>query len=636
VNEPRKSWRGLTGPRPATPRRAALVASVLITFLLAVPNLAFNASGATPSGPGPVQIVAMFGPLPTPGSLPIKHIVFIMQENHAYDNFFGTYCTSTGPDCPVAASGIPNGTCEPYQPSNPSDGCIIPSALPNSTDAQPQDIGHDWNNSHEAYNNGSMNDFYAAEGNTLRPFRYYDGSTIPVYWDWAQQYALGDDFFSPYLSYSLSNHWDMFAGTAPNVSQTFTMYGPGLLIQNNSTTHHGLYGFQQVYLNESNATPTFADQVLASAAAGGPAPTWKYYDTAFTPGMTGYDQSIQNGTAWNYWNPSAGKAETYLNPALNSHYVARNQIFSDLAAGDLPQVSWVLPNDSESDHPELSEVPEGEGWVSSLINAIELSSAWSSTAIFVSWDEYGGYFDNVAPPQIDGYGFGFRVPLLIISPYVREGYVDHQLGSFDSVLHLMEWMNGLPPIGTRATATPLPLDAFDFQQTPRLPFVMENNTTDPLPYPQPFQSEPAVGAPTALSAVANGTGMRLDWTPTSGGGSVDSYSVEYGPSGDPTEFTGTVDGAANGAQIMNLTPNSGYVFQVQARGPDAASAASAQVGSSTSGWVGWVWSVAPYLLLGGAVVVAGVLAFRTVRTRRKPAPVTSRRPPRPVQKQPPE
>jgi phospholipase C len=591
----------------------------MVTFLLVVPNLADLSAGAGPESQGAITVESLYGPLPSIGSLPIQHIVFIMQENHAYDNFFGTYCTTLGPNCPVAATGIPNGTCEPRQPADPSEGCIAPFPLPNSTDAQPEDIGHDWNNSHSAYNNGSMNDFFAAEGDTLRPFGYYDGATIPAYWDWAQQYALGDNFFSPYLSYSLSNHWDMFAGTAPNVTQTFTMYGPGLLIQN-TTPHVGLYAFQHAYLNAANATPTFADQVLASSASGAPAPTWKYYDTAFTPGMTGYDQSIQNGTAWNYWNPSAAKAETYLNPALNSHYVGRDDIFADLASNSLPQISWVLPNDSESDHPELSEVPEGEGWVSSVINAIELSSAWSSTAIFVSWDEYGGYYDNVAPPQIDAYGLGFRVPLLIISPYAREGYIDHQFGSFDSILHLMEWRNGLPPIGTRQTATPLPLDAFDFQQTPRPPFVLVNRSGVPLTYPQAYQASPPVGMPTGVAAVANGTGMRLGWSEPNGGGSVDSYTIQYGPSNDPTEFTGTVDGAADGAQISNLTPNASFVFRVQAQGPGTASTWSPSVNARASpwGWGGWIWSYAPYLLLGAAIVVGVLVVVRTIRVRREP------------------
>jgi phospholipase C len=609
-------------PRRRTRRSTALLGVFALAIIVAVPNFANAARGPGVAASGAVGVASTFGPTPSASSVPIQHIVVIMQENHAYDNFFGTYCTSTGPDCPVAADGIPNGTCEPYQPSDPSLGCVVPVPFPNATLAQPEDIGHDSNNSRAAYNDGMNNNFYDAEGTSERTFKYFDANTLPSYWDLAQQYALGDNFFSPFLSYSLSNHWAMFAGQAPNVTQYFTMYGPGILVQNTSSNHTGLYSFQEAYLNAANTTPTIADQLVQSAADGGPSPTWKYYDTAFTPGMKGYDQAIQNGTAWNYWDPSAAKAETYLNPAFNSHYVGRNDIFTDLASDSLPDLSWVLPNNSASDHPAISEVPDGEAWVTSVVNAIEESPEWNSTAIFLTWDEYGGYFDHVPPPQLDAFGLGFRVPLLVISPYTREGYVDHQFGSFEALLHLMEWRYDLPEIGLRQTAFPLPLDAFDFQQTPRAPFYFPTNASLAPAYPQSFQSSPVVGGPSGLTALSNGSGVQLSWTPPQGGGSVDSYNVQYGPASSPTEFTSTVDGAASGAQLSNLSPGTNYTFRVQAAGPDSesgwTSTVSAQAGSQ--GVVGWVWSVAPYLLLAAGVGVAWLAVARYRRGRKPPRP----------------
>jgi phospholipase C len=602
-----------------TRRLEWLLSAVVIAFLLAAPNLASPARGQTTASAGPATFVSVFGPPVTPSSIPLQHIVVIMQENHAYDNFFGTYCTVLGPLCPVTGNGIPNGTCIPYHPAIPSAGCVVPSPVPNASFAQALDIGHTWNNSHAAYNGGLMNGWYDAEGHSLRTFRYYNGSTIPTYWNYAEQYALGDNFFSPYLSYSLSNHWAMFAGQAPNVTQTFEMYGPGILVKN-GPPHMGLYGFQKAYLDAANATPTVADQLAQSAASGLLTPSWAYYDTKNQPGYNGYNFSIKTGGAFNYWNPGASKAESYLNPAMDAHYVDRGQIFTDLASNALPNLAWVLPNFTESDHP-IAEVPQGQAWVTSVINAIESSSSWNSTAIFVSWDEYGGFYDHVAPPQLDAYGLGFRVPLLIISPYARQGYIDHQFGSFDSLLHLMEWRYGLPPLGTRPTSTPLPLNGFDFQQTPRAPFLLPVGPSGALPYPQPLQASPPVGQPTGLTVAVNGSAVQLSWTPPVGGASVDSYSVRYGPASSPTQFVATVDGAASGATLYNLSYQTNYVFSVQAIGPGSVSGwtpAATFSSHEASGPVAWLWSNAPYLVLGAAVVVAIAVALGTTRGRRPP------------------
>jgi phospholipase C len=607
-----------------------LLGAVVISFLLSGPNLANPARAQSTGLTGPATFVSIYGPPLAASSVPLQHIVVIMQENHAYDNFFGTYCTFLGPLCPVTGNGAPNGTCIPFHPATPSAGCSLLTPFPNASFAQALDIGHDWNNSHAAYNGGLMNGFYDAEGHSLRTFRYFNGSTLPTYWNYAEQYALSDNFFSPYLSYSLSNHWAMFAGQAPNVTQNFTMYGPNILVKNGGPNHVGLYSFQKAYLDAANATPTIADQLSQVAGAGLLTPSWTYYDTKLTPGAAGYNFSIKTGGAFNYWAPGASKAESYVNPAMNSHYADRNRIFSDLASNALPNLAWVLPNFTASDHP-IAEVPQGEAWVTSVINAIENSSAWNSTAIFVSWDEYGGFYDHVAPPQLDSLGLGFRVPLLIISPYARQGYIDHQFGSFESLLHLMEWRYGLPPIGIRKTATPLPLNAFDFQQSPRAPFLLPTGPVGALPYPQPLQASPAVGMPTGLTAVDNGTAVQLSWTPPIGGASVDAYSIRYGPPAAPTEFAATVDGAADGATVYNASSRTGYLFSVESIGPGSVSAwtpTATIAARGSSGPMAWVWSNAPYLVLGAAVVVAIAVALGTTRGRRTTPAKNAPAPPR--------
>ncbi len=625
--------RGRRGPWGAVPgvRTLALISVALLLVVPVLPMIPPTgevrpvvAGSARPEGIAP-EVSAVFAPPPSPGAIPIQHIVFIMQENHAYDNLFGTYCPVAGPSCPTTSVGLPNGTCIPRDPAVASGPCIAPSPVVDPATAQPTDLLHTWTSSHRAYNNGSMNGWFPAELNSTLPYRYYDGSTIPTYWDLAEQYALGDNFFSSTLSYSLPNHWYMFAGQAPPISEYYLMYGPGQEVQNQSAPHRGLYGYQQQYLNESNATPTFADELLTSNIS------WKYYDTPVPHGGAGYNQSLADGLAWNYWNPGVAKAETYLNPTLNAHYVPRDQVLADAAAGNLPQLSWVLPSFNQSDHP-IAELPTGEAWVASVIDALERGPEWNSTAIFVSWDEYGGFYDQVAPPQIDAYGLGFRVPVLVISPYAREDYVDPQLGYFESVLRFMEYRFGLAPLTARDANAPLYLDAFDFSQAPRPPLLF-NTTGNPsgptAVYPAPLQPMAPPPAPSGFAVGIRGGVATLSWSLPSGGGSVDGYRVLFGPASDPTEFNETMNGAATGGTVGNLTPGTSYVFRLIAFGPQASSPPTAPVSATApSGILGWVRSNLGLVALGSAAAVAGAVIAAVWVHRRRARPTSPPVPPR--------
>ncbi|MCI4346051.1 MAG: hypothetical protein L3K07_04790 [Thermoplasmata archaeon] len=588
-------------------------AGVALALLLLLPPGV--AAPRTASGAGAVNALPTFSPAPLAAQLPIQHIVMIMQENHAYDNFFGTYCLVTGAYCPTTGVGTPTNTCVPYNTSNPGAGCIRPRPFPNLTNAQTADLPHTWNSSHQAYDSGAMDGWFRAENFQPRALSYFNGSTIPSYWNWAEQYALGDNFFSSYLSYSLSNHWAMFAGTAPPVSQQ-NVIGPEIAQNStNHTTKGPLKWFQREYLNESNATLSVADQLGADLAQNGSAPSWKYYDTTLPSGPAGYNAAILDGETWDYWNPMAGKNETYLSPQVNAHFVNRTDILGDAGNGTLPNLAWVLPKFVESDHP-ISDISNGMTWVTKVINTLERSPEWNSTAIFVSWDEYGGYFDHVPPPQIDSAGLGFRVPLLIVSPYAREGYIDPQFGYFESVLHLMEWRFALPPLTPRVAGAPLPLRAFDFSQTPRPPFTLSPDPNLTGPYPHAFQSMPAPPKPTAFSGTSNGSAIDLSWTLPTGGGSVDSYALQFGPPGSPAEYSVSLDGAASGAAVENLSLPGEYTFALQAIGPTGSSGVVAvTIGNSTapssvaSPSSGIPWYVAA-LLLGAVLVVVLVVALR--------------------------
>ncbi|MCI4363910.1 MAG: hypothetical protein L3K13_06385 [Thermoplasmata archaeon] len=578
----------------------ALALLLLAPSSLAVPRTAIST--------GAVNALPSFPPAPAPATLPLQHLVLIMQENHAYDNFFGTYCTTTGTYCPTTSLGTPVGTCVPYNTSDPSAGCIRPRPFANLDSAQLADLPHTWNSSHAAFDQGAMDGWFRAENFQPRAIQYFNDTTIPSYWNWAEQYALADGFFSSYLSYSLSNHWAMLAGTAPPVSQQNVI---GLEIAQNSTNHSSkgpLKWFQREYLNESNATPSVADQFQRDLAQNGSAPSWKYYDTTLPTGRAGYNASIRNGETWDYWNPMAAKNETYLDPQLNAHFVNRTDILGDAQNGTLPNLAWVLPRFAASDHP-ISDIANGMSWVTQVIDAIERSPEWNTTAVFVSWDEYGGYYDHVAPPQIDAAGLGFRVPLLLVSPYAREGYVDPQFGYFESILHLMEWRFGLPPATARVASAPLPLHAFDFSQSPRPPFTLPPDPNLTAPYPHPFQPMAAPPTPVGLTAAVNGSEVDLTWSVPPGGGSVDRYLLQFGPTANPSAYSFALDGAASGAVVENLSLPGAYTFSVQAIGPTGVSGIlSAALGTpsnpppGSAGAAGIPW-YAPVLLLAAVVVV---------------------------------
>lgn len=432
----------------------------------------------------------------------IQHIVFVVMENHAFDNYFGTYCPARGPDCNGTALGITPGSCVSevgYSGTGyPAGSC--PKGSLNPWPFGPANLTTVNLNHNEASSvlsicgttsnpaclagTPAMDGFWNAEGQTYTPFGYYDASTVPIYWDLAQQFALGDNVFSSDPSYSLPNHWFMVAGQAPAQSQYYLL-----------TTAE-----EHRYLDQANLTRTFQDLLNAS-----PSVSWKYYDWALAPYGTAI-QGVQSnafgaGSAYSYWNPMASRAETYTRWYSN-HFVERTPtLFSDLSVppyvgAGLPNISWVIPDQIFSDHPSAN-ISQGEAFVANVVDAVERSRFWSTTAIFLAWDDYGGFYDGVGPPKLPGLnplGLSFRVPFLVISPYTPEGAVSHQLVYFDSVLRLMEerWGMGciVPAVPTQDCGAPVPSSFFDFANltTPRPPCLVP---TDPALATYPGRCLPA-------------------------------------------------------------------------------------------------------------------------------------------------
>jgi len=369
-------------------------------------------------------------PLTRPGGgehprTPIKHFVYLLQENHTFDNYFGTY--GRGSD------GTPAGTCMPLNLNHPKGKCIKPFRLGGRAVT---DIGHNVIIFRGQYNHGKMNGFanvLRLQGvNPTNVMGYYDGSDIPYYWNLADQYVLFDRFFSSATDGSGSNHF-FWVGAYPADPHDVPKDG--------------------------FTRPTIFDELEKAGVS------WKFYVSNYDPKITFRAHVVGDRSSQVVWVPLLNYARFIDDPKLAKHIVPLTQYYKDLHDGTLPAVSYIAPSGA-SEHPPGS-VQSGMRFVRTVINNLVASPYWDSSAFLLSYDDWGGWYDHVRPPQIDGFGYGFRVPALLVSPYARRGYVDHTTLDFTSGLKFIEENWGLAPLTRRdATASSI-AGAFDFNQAPR-------------------------------------------------------------------------------------------------------------------------------------------------------------------------
>lgn len=369
----------------------------------------------------------------TETATPIKHLIVLMQENHTFDNYFGTY---------PGANGFPADTRMPVDPSNPSAGYVTPWHLGNSTIT---DLSHNAATFFEQYNNGLMNGFVSAlnrrNQNGKQALGYYDGSDIPYYWNLADNYVLFDAFFSSAKEGSQANHLYWVAGINPEVDKGKT-------------------------LADAFATlPTIFDRLEAAGIS------WKFYVQNYDPAITYRDPGpIANRASQIIWVPLLTIDRFLDDPKLNSHIVDLSEYYTDLQNGTLPAVSYIVPSGA-SEHPPGSPAA-GQRFVKSLVQELMRSSAWDNSAFLLTYDDWGGWYDHVVPPHVDDHGYGFRVPAIMISPYSYKGKIDSTTLDFTSILKFIEENWGVASLTSRdATASSL-ISAFDFTQQPRPPMYL--------------------------------------------------------------------------------------------------------------------------------------------------------------------
>ena len=388
-----------------------------------------------------------------------------MQENRSFDHYFGTY---------PGADGLPSGVSF----VDPHDGVVVTPY--HDTEDINRGGPHDWDDAEESIDGGKMDGFLNQSYTAINPngelfnpnvasgknpkdvMGYHDYNEIPNYWDYAALYVLQDRMFESVASYSLPAHLYMLAAQSG-----------------------GYTGFHQ----ERPSTYNFPEitELLTSGKI-----DWKYYVTsgslpdtedAHVVGSTEREQ--QEPDKYTLWNPLPAFPAVQDDPAQRSRLQGTSQFYKDAEEGTLPQVSWIIPSGEVSEHPP-SSVRDGMAYVTGLVNSVMKGPQWNSTVIFISWDDWGGFYDHVSPPNIDQYGLGIRVPGLVISPYAKQGYIDHNTYSFESWLRIVEERFGVQSMTARDRNTTDMADAFDFSQKPRPPVIL-NAAKEGSPYPPQLQ-----------------------------------------------------------------------------------------------------------------------------------------------------
>jgi phospholipase C len=417
-------------------------------FFVAV-GLALFAAGGCAGGPSSLGVVPAPGPSATipPGISKIQHIVIVVQENRSVDNLFNGF-----PGADTVTSGLD------------SHGATIQLA------PAPFEAGWDPHHGHSDflgdYNGGAMNGWNLEGINPLPGFTappdgaygYVPHAETKPYFDLAKQFTFADEMFQSNQGPSFPAHQYLISGSS--VPQTGSPYKVSENIDNTIGGRNGgcdaaprAYTSLIDSVGNENLTifPCLERQSLA-------------------------DLLDAKHLSWRYYTPDAMYLFTAIDAIRHLRYgpdwtnvsVPETNIFNDISSGTLPAVSWVVPISKNSDHPG-SRAKDGPSWIASISNAIGASQYWSSTAIFVTWDDWGGWYDHVAPKILNSYELGFRVPLVVVSPYAKAGYVSHVPHEFGSILRFTEESLGLGTLGYTDSRADDLTDCFDFSQSP-LPY----------------------------------------------------------------------------------------------------------------------------------------------------------------------
>jgi phospholipase C len=368
----------------------------------------------------------------------IQHIVIVMQENRSFDSYFGTY---------PGADGLPrdaSGNFTVCVPDPEAQACVKPYHDSRNLDF---DAPHAAVAARTDINGGKMNGFITAAeavrrtcASLLDPnctgaartdiMGYHDAREIPNYWRYASDFVLQDQMFEPAATWSLPAHlfmvseWSAKCTSPDPKSCTNSLDAPASVDPAFPSRPKPDYAWTDLtYL-------LYRQHV-----------SWKYYvedglQADCTDGDILCAPSGQSPTTPEILNPLPF-FDTVRKDNQLGNIQGMDSFYADVRSNRLPAVTWIVPSLSDSEHPP-GLISNGQAHVTKVINSIMQSPAWSSTAVFVAWDDWGGFYDHVTPPPVDENGYGLRVPGLVVSPYARHGYIDHQTLSFDAYVKFIE------------------------------------------------------------------------------------------------------------------------------------------------------------------------------------------------------
>jgi phospholipase C len=439
---------------------------------------------------------------------PIAHVLIVIQENRSFDNFFATFPgadgTKVGKAEPIPSSwGCP--TPVPRETTIPlTEVSLLGAGFPSGFGLQTgKDLNHNYSGFQTERDKNKMDGFdkeqIGAGGGDgpacTYPYQYVNPNDIAPYWNMAKQYVLADHTFQDQGSGSFTAHQELIAG-GTNLSNNEA------LIDNPTWFPWGCDGLKT---GPHRLVTAIIDRDGTVHNYGGPFPcfayttmrdlldaksvSWKFYAVK----VLKYEKSDPGrGNTPGIWSAfDAIHAVRYSSEWQTNVTRTPNDIFSDISKHQLPAVSWITPNTPNSDHPGASK-DTGPSWVASIVNAIGKSTYWKSTAVVVVWDDWGGLYDHVAPPRPRNWqgGPGFRVPMLVVSPYVKP-HVEHTLYEFGSILRFIEDNWNLGTLGRNDARSTSIGTAFNFTMPPRKFKVIPSKYPQAYFLHQPISNEPA-------------------------------------------------------------------------------------------------------------------------------------------------
>ena len=445
--------------------RAVAGFAVAVTGLVACPSSPTTDEATPRSKPSAtVEPGALPAPEPTdPATLSaarreIEHIVFVIKENRTFDHLFGRFPGADGATAGVRCNG------ETIR-------------LERAEDSTP-DAGHSFTDGFVAINGGEMNCFHA-DG-----YNQYLERDIPNYWAYAREFVLADNFFSSIYGPTGVEHLWTFASQ----SDRFVDHErPGQFATGQrdfcDDPFELMWSFKE--LTPAQEAEAFAMEEEGEEGVLGVRSLWTLRwpctEVRVLP-----DLLEAQGISWKSYRGD----NSFVQPLrmvrhvrfseMWRHVVPDSEFIEDVQSGRLPSVSWLTPSFGLSDHPPAS-ICKGENWLVQQLNALGSSPYWDSTAVVLTWDDFGGFYDHVVPPHVDIYGLGPRVPTIVISPFAKRGAIDSDVMEFSSVLRFIEQVFGLPALTERDRTADDMLSAFDFSQAPRPPLLLEPRTCPSSP-----------------------------------------------------------------------------------------------------------------------------------------------------------